>query len=146
MRRLTVLLALACASILTIGAAPASAANCTAVYAGTTYWNGQLNFQANVGGCTGINAVQFRNTVSTGAGWIDYSNGTFQRATYPTGDITIGGPPSMTGASLIYSRNAWCNGYVHQVETWFAWRIRNSNGNTWGNWYWDVSNRYNIIC
>ena len=153
MRKTLVLLALLASSALFLTTAPAAsaAANCTNVYASTTWWDGMLNFGAYIGACTSdVSQVEFITATQQYAGWFDGNDQTGQPYKYST---TGYGPAVQNWAgvtlSVAYKRAPWCGGANHQVQPWFHFRIRNASQSwpgVWGPWKIKWGPVHNILC
>lgn len=137
MKRFSVILialALALASVVTIGAAVSSAATCSPETGTIRYDNnGHWVFPAILESCSGVNAVRFYGTNNPGmTGIYDVT-----RAVYHF-DITLG--VTILGVRSTYTSdgptmNIWgqgCGFPAFQVKPFIGYAIRNSNGSTWG--------------
>jgi len=144
MRRLIVLLALLVSGLfLTIGAAPASAANCSSTANPIQRYVDQgyqvMGFYASIHSCTQVEAVRWywKTPNNESTGFADctqsyptctthqaYINGTQQ-------NWTLNNPGSGIN-SVWVAQTCWWVGGAHQLTRFFYWQIKNSVTHTWG--------------
>lgn len=126
-------------------ASTASAASCNPATS-AIYWNGQFAYGAYLQNCSFVNAVQFGSGGDPHPGFIwDATVGLAHYAS--TGGGYVYG--TFSTYAITYGVSNWgltCPSIVHTVSSYFDYRIRNSNGNTWGSWHRYGGIRYEQIC
>lgn len=167
MKRLLLVLALACVGALGFGTAQASAANCSAGMGNTVYNAGFLEFTADVSNCTGVSQVQFKRIVTTegcaaiaqtvanhcATGWWDGSEysrgleGSHPVTPWANGDeYTTNVTSTSQHSQVVWRIVPWCGGGTHNIVTQFLFRIK-ATGGSYGPYHYSVTSYgYNVTC
>lgn len=142
-RLLPGLLVVAMAAI-ALGAAPgsASAASCSSITFGATYWNGLLNANMTFSGCTDVAAIQVDQPNS---GWNDLTWGTSINSTGGVQNIPCLGSCSQTFTPAV-QHPAWCGGMTHAVTKFGRWRLKSLATGIFTGWSIKTSVAENIVC
>jgi hypothetical protein len=157
-RKFIVLLAIMAGALIAIGGAgatTASASSCS-VYHGPIFYDGNLDFNAHINNCSGVDQVQWAFSVGTahtgiadcGLGASCGSNQTLHyawgvRGTYPTQNI--GNGSSDVYVTFVTATWGCAPQVTHYVYTGFEYRIHASGG-AWGPWHGTTSGLYGIWC